>query len=504
MSQEKQTDRKRILLAAGWLWLTLFFWAFSSPPGSSPDEDFHAASIWCANGMNTIHCPNLGSTPTTPFIMDDCFQQHTRQPAICQPGLEQPKFQTLRVAPGLYPKVYYKFFSIFVGKNAQLSLMVMRLINSTLATLVFGALLTLGRGRQKHSALHAWTFTLVPMGLFLIASINPSSWSYIGVASSWLFLDIVIDTDRKLRKTKYLALSMWLLTSLMCLARWDSSAYFIFSNLIVLFVHLTKRKFLFKRLLLSTWIYAVIAIGLLWRLGLIDRFFRFKNYGLNHLQSFSTWIFYWIVHIIELPAGTFGFPFGNASLGWNDTLVPPIVGIVGISLFISTILFSMWSISRIQIICVFSIVAFICLAILSQLAANDYPFLDTSPLQGRYVLPLLPVLIGISFLLSTNKTQLMDSAHLRYMVIASLAFIHSISLYVNIERYVTGTSDYFRQIDSTNGWWWSHFISPNLAWWFGSICFLRFLVSAWSTQPTSGIVAERNSNHAITTELLDK
>jgi hypothetical protein len=488
MPQEKKTKSKKIFYAACWFWLTLFFWAFSSPPGSSPDEDFHAASIWCANGLNSIHCPDLIPNPTTPFIMSDCFQQHKRQSANCLPGLEQPKFQTLRMQPGLYPKIYYKFLNVFVRQNAQQSLMLMRLINSTLATLIFGVLLVLGKGKQQHAALHAWTFTLVPMGLFLIASINPSSWSYIGVASSWLFLEILIKTDRKLRKTKYLALFMWLLTSLMCLARWDSSAYFIFSNLIVLFVHLTKREFLFKRLLLSTWIYAVIGIGLLWQLGFIDRFFHFNRYGPNRLQSFPTWISYWVVHIIELPVGTFGFPFGNASLGWNDTLVPPIVGIVGICLFISTTIFSMWSISRIQIMSIFAIVAFICLAILSQLAARNYPFSDTSLLQGRYVFPLLPVLIGISILLSANYYQLMDSPHLRFIVIASLSFIHSISLYVNLERYVTGTSDYYRQIDPADGWWWPHFISPNLAWWFGSICFLRFLVSAWSTQPTSKMV----------------
>ena len=30
-------------------------WSLASPAGSSPDDDYHLASIWCAQGLSLIH-----------------------------------------------------------------------------------------------------------------------------------------------------------------------------------------------------------------------------------------------------------------------------------------------------------------------------------------------------------------------------------------------------------------------------------------------------------------
>ena len=39
-----------IALAAISAFVALSAWAFASPPGSAPDDDFHLPAIWCSHG----------------------------------------------------------------------------------------------------------------------------------------------------------------------------------------------------------------------------------------------------------------------------------------------------------------------------------------------------------------------------------------------------------------------------------------------------------------------
>jgi len=45
-----------IYLAPVLMVLALSAWAFASPIGASPDDDYHLASIWCANESRTDLC----------------------------------------------------------------------------------------------------------------------------------------------------------------------------------------------------------------------------------------------------------------------------------------------------------------------------------------------------------------------------------------------------------------------------------------------------------------
>ena len=55
------TRRSRLHIAAAIavpvaLLAALLAWGVSSPPGSSPDEDYHMGSIWCAGGIEAGVC----------------------------------------------------------------------------------------------------------------------------------------------------------------------------------------------------------------------------------------------------------------------------------------------------------------------------------------------------------------------------------------------------------------------------------------------------------------
>ena len=45
-----------IALAPALVLVAVGAWAFASPAGSAPDDEFHLASIWCANDARTDLC----------------------------------------------------------------------------------------------------------------------------------------------------------------------------------------------------------------------------------------------------------------------------------------------------------------------------------------------------------------------------------------------------------------------------------------------------------------
>jgi len=65
-----QKSRFRLLYIAPALALiALMAWALASPMGSSPDDDFHLTSIWCANASKTYDCAP-GKTAATRVVPD--------------------------------------------------------------------------------------------------------------------------------------------------------------------------------------------------------------------------------------------------------------------------------------------------------------------------------------------------------------------------------------------------------------------------------------------------
>ena len=91
---------------------------------------------------------------------------------------------------GIYPPVFYAFNALFVGDSIVRSVLIMRLIN---AVLIFIALIAavyyvLSPGLRRPMVLGA-IVTSVPLGVFLVPSINPSGWA---ILSAITFLVCVL------------------------------------------------------------------------------------------------------------------------------------------------------------------------------------------------------------------------------------------------------------------------------------------------------------------------
>src|SRR5690606_15193650 len=73
---------RAIQLAPVFALLALFAWAFASPIGAGPDDDYHLVSVWCANGGSEQCLPGSQENTRTVAIGFEemvCYAQRGEQ-----------------------------------------------------------------------------------------------------------------------------------------------------------------------------------------------------------------------------------------------------------------------------------------------------------------------------------------------------------------------------------------------------------------------------------------
>src|SRR5664279_5313917 len=171
-----RSDRRIGLLVVPFLvFAALAAWALSSPVGSSPDDDFHLTSIWCATGDSDYCAPSgdPGTRLVPPAIADPaCFAFDADKSAGCQNRIDftagaMEETERGNFAGG-YPVVYYGTMSLFVGPDVHASVLVMRLVNTALFVGLGVALYLLLPANRRQILVWQWTLTTVPLGLFVL------------------------------------------------------------------------------------------------------------------------------------------------------------------------------------------------------------------------------------------------------------------------------------------------------------------------------------------------
>jgi hypothetical protein len=178
--------------------LTLCAWSFASPVGSSPDDDFHLASIWCGLGERPGLCEaapvSADAAPTARMIPAalvnaPCFAFRPEQSAGCWDPASRGMALVARAnADGLYPRLFYMAASVFASADPQLSVITMRLANSAFAVGLLTAVFFALPRRVRPALLISVIATSVPLGVFIYASTNPSSWAMLSAATVWICL----------------------------------------------------------------------------------------------------------------------------------------------------------------------------------------------------------------------------------------------------------------------------------------------------------------------------
>ena len=461
-----------ILLVPVLVLISLGAWAFASPAGSAPDDEFHLASIWCANDARTDLCkpgPEEGQRYISPALVHvSCYAHDANRTPECQAEfLAQPEEPTALTERGSfennYPPVYYAFMNLFVSGDMQVSAIIMRFVNALLFVAISTALYLLLPVARRPTLVWTFLISMVPLGLFVLASDNPSSWAIIGVGMSWLALVGFFETTGRRR----IALgALFGLTVIMAAgSRADAALYTIIGSTIACFLTFERTRTWLKLAILPV-VFAAVGIFFFFAsrqatvlssgLGGAERMLPIDKLGLL------------AYNFAELPVLWLGV-FGNWNLGWLDTVMPPIVWVGSFAVFIGVVFIGIGASTRRKTAAVIALgLALFVVPMYVLVAGNNSVGQNVQP---RYILPLVIVLAGVA-MFGVGARRLRFSTFQLVLVGLALAFAQTFALYVNIRRYVTGAGATNPNLDGGVVWWWSGpVVSPMTLWFIGSAAF---------------------------------
>jgi len=411
------------------------------------------------------------------LLRSSCYAFHDELSATCQvpylaKGAEADILSGRGNFQNTYPPLFYKTMGVMAGPDIERSVIIMRLFNSALfvglATLLY-VLLPIGR---RPMLVWTWLLTTVPLGLFLIASTNPSGWAIVGVGMAWIALLGYFETEGRRR----IALGALFLISVFMAAgsRGDSGVYVIVAIGVVLFLTFKREKAYYLSAILPV---AAVAISLSFILTS-----RMIGSGVNGLGGSGPSV------LDDHPdLGTFGLfaynllnipflwsgAFGGWPLGWLDTSLPDIVLWTGSAAFIGAGFVGLSHVNWRKVVAVAGVMFLLVAIPVYVLTKGGDPI--GANVQPRYILPLI-VLLGGLLLFEPPGKRIRFSRGQVVLIVFALAVSNFVSLQTNIRRYVTGTDKAGLNLDSDREWWWNSPITPNMVWLLGSLVFTAALI----------------------------
>ena len=500
-------NRRRLasLALVGSFLLGLAAWGLASPVGSSPDEDFHIANIYCvadksacrsddvvwpwgvpwwtpdpANRQDRVYAPmraaypDLWQYPTLRelpcYVLNGTtdYAPNAAVPADCL-NLEDPADNTPASVDDLsyYPGAFYQVMSLFTGDTIRTSVVTVRLVNVAIAILVAFGSMRLSRPEHRRPLETAWLVSSVPMGLFLVASVNPSAWAIIGTAAM-IGPAIALLTTTWDRRGSGGRLAFVALSALMAAgARSEGIFHVAVATLVVLVLAARPPAQLAPRLAL-----AAGAVGLVVTLALVvwgsDKLRGVLERGADGIladedtQAASFW------DTLLAAPGLYAQAF-SPPLGWLEIGMPAAVGVLASAAFWGACFFGLSVFYRRKMLAIALLTSVMVVIPALVLLNGRY-------LQARYFLPLVYV-FAIVMLTTPAGRRLPDlSRAQKGALVLALSIANSLALLHVTVRYVSGLT-----MGATNprafaahpvpDWWWDDWISPFANWVLGSVAF---------------------------------
>lgn len=442
--------RARLRRLAVWaspllLLLTLVGWGLSSPAGSSPDDDFHIASVWCAYGERGGLCepgaaPDERLVPAA-ILQLPCFAFRPTVDASCQNGVaEEASTELSTVTHGnwngdVYPPLFYATLGVFASDNVAVSVVAMRVFNAVLATALLSLTLLALPRRLRPVLGFSTALSFVPMGLAIIPSTNPSSWALLSAAVVFPTLLALGETSGRQR---YLLLALGIVGFVLGAgARGDAALYAALAAALAWF--LAARRGLFTSLA-SLGIIAVAFVAFL----STGQSAAVEGLG-DPAAAAPVGISLLVFNLTQLPSLWLGM-FTN--LGWLDTVISPLA-VFGVVFAVIGVLFaSLSTLDWRKAIGLATVLGAMALLPLYMLQASQASV--GSQVQPRYLLPLFVVLVATA-LVPTPRAPRFDIRQVWALVLI-LALAQALALFDQMTRYIAGE----RVLNLEAGeWWWS-------------------------------------------------
>lgn len=467
-----------IYLAPALALIALLAWAFASPVGSSPDDDFHLASIWCANSANQSECLP-GDSPSTrtvapALLYSACYSHQPTESAACQVShFENDTKPTLISSrgnfQGSYPPVYYAVMSIFAGSNIELSALVMRIFTIVLFVGLTTALAILLPPGRRPTLVWGWVLSTVPLGLFLLSSNNPSAWAIIGVGSSWIALLGYFETEgrRRVALGALFGLSMVIAAG----SRADSALYAILGVAVVgVLTFARTRAYLLSAILpIAFSVLAAVFFLTSQQVSVVSS--GLGDGTVDPTVTPPSTVLLIFKNLVEIPALLAGV-FGTWGLGWFDTELPAIVAFGAVVAFVGVAFAGFATMSRRKLIAL-AVVAAALWLLPTYILVKGMNVVGQN-VQPRYLLPLIVLFAGLA-VLAIGQQRLRLSRLQLGVVGALLVVAETMAMYTNLRRYITGTDGHDWNLDANMEWWWHMPIGPMAVLACGSLAFAGLL-----------------------------
>lgn len=490
----------RAMLVTALAFVALASWAIASPVGSSPDEDYHLASIWCSPLARGELCETGTKSKNREVSVAvskrvACFAGDETKSAACQERRNVfTSGKTIVTEQGnfvqKYPPVFYATMSVFAGADVQASVVVMRLVNVGLFCLLTLAAWSMSRKRERGVLAIGWLITLVPLGAFLIASINPSSWTITGVGTlfvaSLLFFEELVNGRSRPTNRGQLVRLITVMTLSLVMAAGSRADGAVFAVLSVVVAFVLARAWT----ALGPGVYAIVG-GLFLISAVLLILTRNTVFSPSSLSAAErnageqgrSFISVLEKNILALPDMLRDF-FGAQGLGWLDTGMPAITTVGATVVLVVILTLRLLKATRATLWILAALVVVMVTVPLVFLQVRNAFFGES--FQTRYLLPLLIVFVFVA-LSGSDEPVLPRRIIMLTMPVLTLAYC--VALYTNMSRYVQGgKATSWNLNDGT--WWWENLPSPMFVWILGTLAFAGVVASvSWDLVKTRRVLA---------------
>lgn len=470
-------------------------WMMASPIGSSPDDDYHLASAYCAQGPREGLCDrtvegneNVDWVPEGVLFASSCYGGKDASCQTIEKTLEKNKLipaiskngqARSNSVVGGYPKLFYFAASQFVTEDKiEESVLRMRLFNISLISGLFALAISVASGHLRRALVIILCVVSVPLGLFLFSSNNPSSWTIAAVAVLPTFWIALFTSTSKF--SLFWALIGALSAITMTIGSRPEGVVLVSLALFASSLYLWESQQLKARSLMVLTVLASSFGALTGRLS--GRVSSLTQDGFSQeLIALDLWksVFVNINTMPGLLFGAFGLNNHNpgmqlSSLGWLDTPVPSTTGAIVTGTVISIVLVSLNSKSKTKIAMVLGLWSFLIVVIL-RLLSRDRQLIGFE-LQPRYFLPVVFLAVFFAVVGEGKRKFPKISNSQFYFVGALLSLAHSLALHACIARYSQQPELRNVYLNQNIVWWWTSFWSPQATWLVGSFTFSALIL----------------------------
>ena len=456
-------------------------WALASPVGGSPDDDFHLGSIWCPRPIESSGCRTRVEkdevrvqVPQRVGAGPRCYATHPDISASCQASLSDDKqMYSRRYDDGIYPTGYYRFHHMFVSDNVGRSAIIMRGVNLLIAMGLLGGVGAAMPARLREQYSLAMILSWMPMGMYLVASNNPSSWALTGVLG---YAAAMYGSVRAAGRRRWVLLGLSLVGALLACSCRGDSAFCLFVVSLAVFAGIRWRR----QILVQAATALVVSVIGVWTMQSTGQSRAAATAEFFSKLPDRTRLMTIVLTVPEYLAGFYGRRLGA---GWFDVPLDGPVTIMALTLAGGGLFVGARRCDWRKAVSVGIIAG--ALVFIPMVLSYRLGYENVYQLQPRYLLPLLAPFFIVW--LSRRGRGVIISPAQAGLILGLSAVAHSYAFHRILLRYTHGLHNYYGEmdvgwlpfdLDFKFEWWWNIPISPMTLWEVVTVMYAFALISA--------------------------